>query len=98
MVTRWDPESRAGAVLVRTKRVHDLEAVKAVADSVKDWARYQQLTGELDNVETSPITGTYDWKSYLHEEAQLAQKRAGERRPRKTPSDPIASAPTVFYA
>lgn len=97
MVTRWDPENRAGAVLVRTKRPLDLEAVKAVADSVKDWARYQQLGGELDNVETSPITGTYDWKSYLHEEARYAKKRAGERRPRKVePSAP--AAPTVFYA
>lgn len=97
MVTRWDPEGRAGAVLVRTKRAHDLEAVKAVADSVKDWAQYQQLGGEVDNVETSPITGTYDWKSYIHEEAEYAKKRAGERRPRKA-ADAGVAAPTVFYA
>ncbi|HWH08368.1 MAG TPA: hypothetical protein VNX21_04150 [Candidatus Thermoplasmatota archaeon] len=83
---------------VRSKRTHDVDAVKAVADNVMRWARYQNLDGEVDNVETSPITGTYDWKAYLHEEAQLARKRENERRPRKAPASAApAPAPSVFY-
>ena len=83
---------------VRSKRTHDVQAVKAVADSVMNWARYQNLGGELDNVETSPITGDYDWKAYLHEETKLAQKRESERRPRKPADRPAPPpAPSVFY-
>lgn len=86
---------------VRQKRDLDLNAVKAMADSVMDWARYQNLGGDLDNVESSPITGTYDWRSYLQEEAEIAQKRESASKPRrKSAPEPrtTAAAPSVFYA
>lgn len=95
---RWDPESRAGAVAVRSKRSHDVDAVKAVSDSVMSWAQYQNLAGELDNVESSPITGTYDWKAYIQEETELARKREGDRRPRKASAGQAPTLPpSVFY-
>lgn len=84
--------------MVRSRKATDLGAVKAVADSVQRWADYQNLSGEYDNVETSPIVGTYDWKAYLHEEAKLAQRREGERKPRKSTAPPAPSpAPSALY-
>lgn len=84
--------------MVRSRKATDLEAVKTVADSVQRWANYQSLSGEFDSVETSPIVGTYDWKAYLHEEAKLAQKREGERKPRKAAEAPApAPAPSALY-
>lgn len=74
---------------------HDVKAVEAVSNAVAGWARYQNLTGELDNVETSSVKGNYDWRSYLHEEAELASKREAPRaRKVEKPSPP---APTVGY-
>jgi len=102
LVTRWDPRTRAGAIAVRTStRAHDTEALKAVAENVREWASYQKLAGDVDNVETSPITGTYDWRAYIQEEAKLAQQReerATERKPAKKPAPQPSAAPSVFYA
>lgn len=97
---RWDPRTRAGAIAVRAKSAHDTEAMKALADNVREWASYQKLAGEIENVETSPITGTYDWKAYLHEEAQAAQARETERKPvPKKPAKPARAevAPAHWY-
>lgn len=95
--TRWDPKSRAGAVAVRKP---GMKAVAAVSDHVAGWARYQNLVGEADSVETSPITGNYDWRSYIQEEAQLARRREEKEKPRekkteRAPQNP--PAPSVFY-
>lgn len=99
-VTRWNPKSRAGAVSVRPSRAHDLEATRALHQNVADWARYQSLAGETDAVETSPITGNYDWRSYLQEEAQLARRREESRAPREKKQERPAptAAPSTFYA
>jgi hypothetical protein len=98
-ITRWNPDSRAGAVAIRPRRPHDLQALVDVTDTLRDWAEYQNLAGEQDNAETSPIQGPYDWRSYLHEEARAAKQRAQRDRPVKKAS-PAASAPapSVFYA
>jgi len=98
-ITRWNPESRAGAVAITPRRPHDAKAIGAVADALRDWAEYQNLAGESDVVESSPIRGTYDWRSYLHEEAAAARQRAERERPAKkpAPAQPTA-APSVFYA
>jgi hypothetical protein len=98
VVVRWDPNSRAGAIAVHPARALDLEAMKSLADSVRDWASYQKLAGEPDNVETSSITGTYDWRAYLQEEAELAREREESvvRKPKKAPLPP-APAPTHWY-
>ena len=94
--TRWDPKSRAGAVAVREV---GMKGVAALSDHVDDWARYQNLAGEHDSVETSPISGNYDWRSYIQEEAQLARRREEKEKPRekKTERAQPAPAPTVFY-
>lgn len=102
-ITRWEPESRAGAVAVRRKNAMDVSAIRAVAETVRDWAQYQDLDGEVDNVETSPITGTYDWRAYLQEEAAIARRRerarAAQKARDKKPERPApAPAPAVFYA
>ena len=95
--TRWDQKTRAGAVAVRKP---GMKGVAALSDHVAGWARYQNLEGESDSVETSPITGTYDWRAYIQEEAQLARRREEKEKPRdkKAPErvEP-APAPTVFY-
>lgn len=84
---------------VRRKQALDLEAVQALADSVMDWARYQNLAGDTDVIETSPITGTYDWRAYLQEEAELAQKREAASKPRRREprTETPSPAPAVFY-
>jgi hypothetical protein len=97
-ITRWNPDSRAGAVAITPRRRHDAKAIEAVADALKDWAEYQNLAGETDLVETSPIRGTYDWRAYLHEEARAANERAARERPAKKAAPPSAPAPSVFYA
>jgi len=93
-VTRWDPSSRAGAVAFRAKSKYD---VQDVHEAVNDWASYQNLGGDADNVEASPVAGNYDWRGYLLEEAKLAEKRATKRgaKAERAPPEP---APTVFYA
>ena len=78
----------------------DYGAQKDLVESVNDWATYQNLAGDADNVETSPITGHYDWRSYLREEAEIAHRReqktrARDRKPER-PSPP--PAPTHLYA
>ena len=84
--TRWDPKTRAGAVGVRAS---GMQAVEALSTHVGEWARYQNLAGEHDSVETSPISGTYDWRSYIQEEAQFARRREEKEKPReKKPSSP----------
>ena len=91
LVTRWDPESRAGAVSIHgASKVRCLEEVST---TVTDWARYLDLTGELDSVETSSISGRYDWRSYVQEETEIAMKRD---RPRDAKDEP-AAAPTQYY-
>lgn len=99
MVVRWDPKSRAGAVGIRVRGALDVKAVEAVAATVDDWADYQNLAGEPDNVETSPVQGTYDWRAYLQEETELARKREAKtvkKQPSRAPAPP--AAPHVFYA
>lgn len=99
-VTRWDPASRAGAVAVRPRRAHDVQTLRDIADTVNDWADYQKLAGEADNVETSPITGTYDWRSYLQEETDIARRRDAERarREKKVERAPLPPVPVHYYA
>lgn len=101
--TRWDPRSRAGAVAVRRARPHDMMAVSNVADVVMDWASYVNVAGTLDNVETSAIQGTYDWRSYLQEEAEVARQREAARarqrdRDKKPARAPTPPAPAQLYA
>ncbi|HET6406042.1 MAG TPA: hypothetical protein VFH78_15485 [Candidatus Thermoplasmatota archaeon] len=72
----------------------------AVSDHVAQWARYQNIVGEADSVETSPITGTYDWRSYIQEEAQYARRREEKEKPRDKRAAAVqqpAPAPSVFY-
>jgi hypothetical protein len=100
LVTRWDPSSRAGAVAIKTTNRYDPQAVH---EAVMDWADYQNLTGELDNVETSPVTGNYDWRGYLLEESKIAQEREERRtakaaKKRAAERAPPGPAPHVFYA
>lgn len=98
-ITRWNPESRAGAVAITPRRQHDAKAIGQVADALQSWAEYQNLAGETDNVETSPIQGNYDWRAYLQEEAHAAKQRADRERPaKKAAAQPQAPAPSVFYA
>lgn len=92
--TRWDPKSRAGAVAVRKG---GMKGVGAVCGHVANWARYQNLGGEHDNVETSPITGTYDWRAYIQEEAQYARRRGEKEKPRKAEPVEATPPPSVFY-
>lgn len=78
----------------------DTKTMKDVSELVMDWAEYQNLNGECDNVETSPISGTYDWRSYLHEEAAYARRREAKKKPavEKQPAVAPPPAPSVFYA
>lgn len=77
---------------------HDVRAVEAISENVDDWARYQNLSGECDTVETSPVSGTYDWRSYLQEETQLAQRREERARSReKKPERPEPTKPPAGY-
>ena len=92
-MTRWDPKTRAGAVGIRANGC--AKSVEALSKTVTDWARYQNLTGELDNVETSTVQGNYDWRSYLQEETEAAARR---EKPAKKAEKPIAPAPSIFYA
>ncbi|HUR69124.1 MAG TPA: hypothetical protein VM370_07740 [Candidatus Thermoplasmatota archaeon] len=97
---RWDPRSRAGAIMVKKQTLHDLKAVEALSENVTDWAKYQNLAGECDTVETSPVSGPYDWRSYIQEETKLAQRREADAKPvaKKTERPAASSAPSVFYA
>lgn len=103
MVTRWDPRTRAGAVAVRSKSAIDADAMRAIAETIHDWARYQDLAGDVECAETSPIVGTYDWKAYLQEETQLAQARDQREQRRKAarrpaaPASPTTVAPEHWY-
>lgn len=99
-VMRWNPESRAGAVSVKSTGRMDLRAVKALSAAVADWADYQNLGGELDNVETSSVRGSYDWRAYLHEETGFARRREARARKQqeRPPPAPPAPAPQNLYA
>lgn len=86
---------------MRASSGYDPKAVEKLSDNVSDWAKYQNLAGECDTVETSPVAGPYDWRSYIQEETKLAQRREQEAKPRtkKEAERPAAStAPSVFYA
>ena len=97
-ITRWNPQVRAGAIAIRSRQGLDAKALHHATQTVGEWARYQNLSGDLDTIEPSPIQGTYDWRSYLQEESQIAQRRE-ERKPREKKTPEIrAPAPSVFYA
>lgn len=102
MATRWDPASRAGAVAVRPRSSTDVEAIHALAENAQEWAKYQDLTGEKDGVDPSPTTfkGTYDWRSYIAEEAEIARRRDERAKPAAKKADRPSppAAPSVFYA
>lgn len=87
---------------VKSKGKLDLHAVKAVSSAVMNWAQYQNLAGELDNVETSPVRGTYDWRSYLQEETSLARRREAranrDKKAERPAPAPPAPAPSNLYA
>lgn len=98
-IVRWDPKARAGAISVRRSSAMDVKSLQDVSENVQSWAEYQNLAGEHDNVETSPIRGTYDWRSYLQEEAQIARRREDAKpQAKKAERPPPAPAPSVFYA
>lgn len=82
MVTRWDPSTRAGAVAVKRKHRFDFVALQSEAENLSEWAAYEDTAGEFESHEPSPETGTYDWRSYLREEAALAKHREDRRRAR----------------
>lgn len=74
-----------------------MKAVEALSDNVSEWARYQNLAGEFDTVETSSVSGTYDWRAYIQEETTLAHRR--EAKPRDKKADRADTpAPPGFYA
>lgn len=103
MVREWDERTRAGAVAIRQKRPHDMEALEALARTLRDMAQAQTVGDEFDGVEPSPVTGTYDWKAFLHEETQGAKRRQESRaksreKKQAPPAEPPAPAPSVFYA
>lgn len=86
---------------MRASSAYDPKAVEKLSDNVSDWAKYQNLAGEHDTVETSPVAGPYDWRAYIQEETKLAQRREAESKPRqkKEAERPApTSAPSVFYA
>lgn len=102
-MARWDPHSRAGAVAVVRKQGHEAQAISDTADIIMDYARYEKLDGSLDNVETSKVRGTYDWRAYLQEEAEAARGRQAERartreKEKKPQARPPAPAPSHLYA
>lgn len=74
--------------------------MESISDHVADWAKYQNLAGEHDTVESSTISGNYDWRSYIQEEAQLARRREEQDKPRlkKAERSSAPAAPTGFYA
>lgn len=77
-------------------------SVSDMADVITDWANYTSLAGDLDNVETSKIQGTYDWRSYLREEADAAREREAERAKsrggKKALRAPLPPVPSSLYA
>lgn len=87
---------------VKPKGKIDLKAVKTMSAAVMDWAHYQNLAGELDNVETSSVQGNYDWRSYIQEETSLARRREAranrEKKAERPASAPPAPAPSNLYA
>lgn len=97
--TRWDPKTRAGAIAIRANGRYDLKAVESISEHVMDWARYQEIVGEHDSVETSPVRGSYDWRGYLQEETQAARRRDEQTKPREKKAERAAPppAPSVFY-
>lgn len=101
-VVRWDPRGRAGAVAVTPQRTFDMHAISDMADVVMDWAAYQNVGANVDNVEASRSQGTYDWRAYLQEEAEIAQEREAEREKSRSTKKPLARppppAPTHLYA
>ena len=83
---------------VKAKSRYDLQEVH---ETLMDWASYQNLGGDLDNVEVCPIAGTYDWRVYIQEEARIAQKRdeaRASKREKKRDGPAPTTAPSVFYA
>ena len=100
--TRWNPESRAGAMAVKSKGKIDLDAVKTVSSAVMNWAQYQNLAGEHDTVETSTVRGNYDWRSYIQEETSIARRREAranrDKKPERPAPVPPAPAPSNLYA
>ena len=100
-IVRWDPKSRAGAVAIRRERSFDVQSVSDTTDLVMDWASYQNLAANVDNVETSKFRGKYDWRSYLREEADIAREREAARaksRPKPQERAAPAPAPSSLYA
>jgi len=97
-MNRWNPESRAGAIAISPRRGVDVKATERIAQTINGWAQYQNLEGESDSVETSPVQGTYDWRAYLHEETRAASERERASRPAKKEAPKSAPAPSVFYA
>lgn len=97
-VTRWNPQARAGAVGIRPRQRFDATAMHSTAQAVADWAKYQSLSGDPDIIEASTVQGTYDWRAYILEEAQIAHRRESAKQPRdKKPAQAPAPAPSVFY-
>lgn len=96
-----DKTSRAGAVMIRKKRPFDVEAVSDMTAALEEMAQSHELSTDYDSVEPSEVTGTYDWKAYLHEEMAEARRRHGERtkdrEPAKKPTVQKAP-PSIFYA
>lgn len=82
---------------MRQKGALDVKAEEALSDNVSEWARYQSLAGECDTVETSSVSGPYDWRAYIQEETTLAWRRE-KPRDKKTEGGEPAPAPSVFYA
>lgn len=97
---RWDPNARAGAMGVKRRTLHDVSAMRDVTSALNDWARYQNLVGETDQVEPSKVRGTYTWLSYLQEETEFAQRREADRAKPGKKSDARAppAVPTHLYA
>lgn len=84
---------------MKAKRGVDVETMSSFSRAVADWARYQNIAGDMDLVETSTVRGNYDWRSYLQEETSYARRReARARKAEPRASQAPAPAPHNLYA
>lgn len=97
----WDEKTRAGAVAIRPRRPHDVNALDSLAKTLSNMAQAQTVGDQLDAGESSVVIGTYDWRAYLREETEEASRRSGAQRAKQGDKKSLRApdpAPSVFYA
>lgn len=92
MPLRYDPRTAAGAIALRPRSAHDVDALRDRAATVHEWAVGQSLADDRTHVRVSRMGEVPSWREHLRRQTERAAKSA-----KAAPTRSASPAPWYLY-